>query len=228
MIANPSVPAYRYDPYSKVLSREHYDHQRMQANRQEAIATARSAKSWGLILGTLGRQGSPKILEHLESRLQALGLTFVRLLLSEIFPSKLSLLPQVDVWVQIACPRLSIDWGTAFPKPLLTPYEAVVALRDISWQQPYPMDFYAGSSLGPWTVNYGRNRPPRPPGGPSWRRRSPRATLQSRLATVATAETKRERRGLSEILPGRRALPSAGGAASRLVVSEQEADVSTP
>lgn len=35
----------------------------MQANRQEAIATARSAKSWGLILGTLGRQGSPKILE---------------------------------------------------------------------------------------------------------------------------------------------------------------------
>ena len=53
----------RYDPYSKVLSREHYDHQRMQANRQEAIATARSAKPWGLILGTLGRQGSPKILE---------------------------------------------------------------------------------------------------------------------------------------------------------------------
>ncbi|XP_006167619.1 2-(3-amino-3-carboxypropyl)histidine synthase subunit 1 isoform X1 [Tupaia chinensis] len=158
MIANPSVPAYRYDPYSKVLSREHYDHQRMQAARQEAIATARSAKSWGLILGTLGRQGSPKILEHLESRLQALELPFVRLLLSEIFPSKLSLLPEVDVWVQVACPRLSIDWGTAFPKPLLTPYEAAVALRDISWQQPYPMDFYAGSSLGPWTVNHGRDQ----------------------------------------------------------------------
>lgn len=52
-----------YDPYSKVLTREHYDHQQMQANRQEAIATARTAKSWGLILGTLGRQGSPKILE---------------------------------------------------------------------------------------------------------------------------------------------------------------------
>ncbi|XP_068386692.1 2-(3-amino-3-carboxypropyl)histidine synthase subunit 1 [Eschrichtius robustus] len=167
MIANPSVPAYRYDPYSKVLSREHYDYQRMQANRQEAIATARSAKSWGLILGTLGRQGSPKILEHLESRLRALGLPFVRLLLSEIFPSKLSLLPEVDVWVQVACPRLSIDWGTAFPKPLLTPYEAAVALRDISWQQPYPMDFYAGSSLGPWTVNHGRDRLLQHPGRPA-------------------------------------------------------------
>ncbi|KAF6093413.1 diphthamide biosynthesis 1 [Phyllostomus discolor] len=167
MIANPTVPAYRYDPYSKVLSREHYDHRQMQTNRQEAIATAHSAKSWGLILGTLGRQGSPKILEHLESRLQALGLPFVRLLLSEIFPSKLSLLPQVDVWVQVACPRLSIDWGTAFPKPLLTPYEAAVALRDISWQQPYPMDFYAGSSLGPWTVNHGRDRPAQAPRRPA-------------------------------------------------------------
>lgn len=33
-----------------------------------------------------------------------------------------------------------------------------MALRDISWRQPYPMDFYAGSSLGPWTVNHGRDR----------------------------------------------------------------------
>ena len=28
-----------------------------------------------------------------------------------------------DRWVQVACPRLSIDWGYAFPKPLLSPYE---------------------------------------------------------------------------------------------------------
>uniref|UniRef100_A0A6I8NX73 2-(3-amino-3-carboxypropyl)histidine synthase subunit 1 n=1 Tax=Ornithorhynchus anatinus TaxID=9258 RepID=A0A6I8NX73_ORNAN len=166
MIANPGVAAYRYDPYSKVLSREHYDHERMRAARQDAIATARKARSWGLILGTLGRQGSPKVLEHLESRLRALGLPFLRLLLSEIFPGKLSLLPEVDVWVQVACPRLSIDWGTAFPKPLLTPYEASVALKDIPWQQPYPMDFYAGSSLGPWTVNHPSHQPARGPARP--------------------------------------------------------------
>jgi len=27
---------------------------------------------------------------------------------------------------QVACPRLSIDWGTHFAAPLLTPYEAEV------------------------------------------------------------------------------------------------------
>ncbi|MEE6469171.1 hypothetical protein FKM82_008526 [Ascaphus truei] len=63
MISNPETKAYRYDPYSKVFSREHYDHSSMLAARGEAIAVAAGAKSWGLILGTLGRQGSPKILE---------------------------------------------------------------------------------------------------------------------------------------------------------------------
>ena len=44
---------------------------------------------------------------------------------------------------QIACPRLSTDWGTAFKKPLLTPYEASVALASTEWRESYPMDFYA-------------------------------------------------------------------------------------
>ncbi|MBN3304610.1 DPH1 synthase, partial [Amia calva] len=162
MISNPDTPAYRYDPYSKVFSREHYDHAEMQAVRKRAIETAQRARRWGLVLGTLGRQGSPKILEHLESRLQALGLPFVRVLLSEIFPSKLDLMEDVDAWVQIACPRLSIDWGSAFSKPLLSPYEAAVALKEVEWQQTYPMDFYSNQSLGPWAVNHPENQPARP------------------------------------------------------------------
>ncbi|XP_065429268.1 2-(3-amino-3-carboxypropyl)histidine synthase subunit 1 isoform X3 [Chrysemys picta bellii] len=170
MIANPGVPAYRYDPYSKVFSREHYAHERMQHARQEAIRTAARARSWGLILGTLGRQGSTSILQHLEGRLQALGLPFVRVLLSEIFPSKLQLFPDVDAWVQVACPRLSIDWGGAFSKPLLTPYEAAVALKEIEWQQTYPMDFYAGQSLGPWTVNHASHQPQRGTSRPTQRK----------------------------------------------------------
>ncbi|XP_010130456.1 PREDICTED: diphthamide biosynthesis protein 1, partial [Buceros rhinoceros silvestris] len=96
MIANPGIPAYRYDPYSKVFSQEHYGHEHMHRARQDAIRSAASARCWGLILGTLGRQGSPSILQHLESRLRALGRPFVRVLLSEIFPSKLRLFPDVD------------------------------------------------------------------------------------------------------------------------------------
>lgn len=58
-----SVLVCRYDPYSKVFSREYFDHEAMRALRLQAIDKARLAHRWGLILGTLGRQGSPKVLE---------------------------------------------------------------------------------------------------------------------------------------------------------------------
>lgn len=56
MIANPGVPAYRYDPYARSLTREGYDHKGMQAARREAIRKGARGEVWGLVLGTLGRQ----------------------------------------------------------------------------------------------------------------------------------------------------------------------------
>ncbi|CAG8595898.1 4258_t:CDS:2 [Diversispora eburnea] len=156
MISNPSIPAFRYDPYSKKFTRERYDHEDMYSLRKHAIDLTKNAKRFGLILGTLGRQGSPKVLECLEEKIQSRGLDYVCVLLSEIFPDKLNQFQDIDAWIQIACPRLSIDWGYAFSKPLLTPYEASVALDTINWQDIYPMDFYANDSLGPWTPNYGK------------------------------------------------------------------------
>lgn len=161
MISNPSIAAYRYDPYSKIFSREWYDHARMQSDRRQAIAQAMGAKRFGLILGTLGRQGSPDVLRSMKAVMDAAGVEHVTVLLSEIFPDKLALFDEVDAWVQVACPRLSIDWGMAFRKPLLTPYEATVALRQASWQEVYPMDYYASDSLGPWTPNNVAHRPVR-------------------------------------------------------------------
>lgn len=53
---------------------------------------------------------------------------FVNLLLSNVFPGTLALMSDIDCRVQIAYPRLSIDWGYAFLKPLLKTYEALIAL----------------------------------------------------------------------------------------------------
>ena len=58
MIANPGIKAFKYDPYSKKFTSETYDFQRMCSIRTESINTAKLAKCFGLILGTLGRQGS--------------------------------------------------------------------------------------------------------------------------------------------------------------------------
>lgn len=157
MIANPKVSAYRYDPYDKKFTREYYEHIEMKTIRTKAIECAKAAATFGVILGTLGRQGNPQVVEHLKKRLEEIGKKVVVYLLSEIFPNKLELLENVDAFVQVACPRLSIDWGTAFLKPCLTPFETAVLIGDVKWQmddQYYPMDFYAYGSLGPWTPNH--------------------------------------------------------------------------
>ena len=55
--------------------------------------------------------------------------------------------------MQVCCPRLSIDWGHHFAAPLLSSYEAQVALAASEWQQNYPMDYYSKAG-GEW-CNHG-------------------------------------------------------------------------
>lgn len=176
MIANPTVPAFRYDPYSKKLTRERYDHEQMKSVRMNAVRSARASISqsgaqtvgrrqgeddlapekplWGVVLGTLGRQGNFKQLQYIMEQLSthSIPIPFMPILISELSPAKLSLFPpsHMSAFVQTSCPRLSIDWGYAFDKPLLSPYEASVTVgsRKGWWEdneqkgEVYPMDFY--------------------------------------------------------------------------------------
>ncbi|KAI5453177.1 Diphthamide biosynthesis protein 1 [Naganishia albida] len=187
MIANPSTPAFRYDPYDKKFTREGYEHEEMRELRGKAVRQARrnvgldrsGASGWSVVLGTLGRQGSLSVLKSITSSLPESAYPPYLLLLSELSPQKLGLLPGdlLNTFVQTSCPRLSIDWGYAFERPLLSPYEASVALGKIrGWeglvlddekqgelagQGGYPMDFYSDDSLGPWTPRHGMGRPKR-------------------------------------------------------------------
>lgn len=187
MIANPSVPAFRYDPYSKKFTRERYNHTEMRTVRNDAVQTARRSIAnfaaspdtgiastrqpsepplWGVVLGTLGRQGSFKQLQAITHQLSSshTQIPYMPILLSELSPAKLALFnPHISTFVQTSCPRLSIDWGYAFEKPLLTPYETAVAVgKAVGWMDEgstdggqkgggaYPMDFYTAGS--PWAV----------------------------------------------------------------------------
>lgn len=162
MISNPNIPAFRYDPYEKRFVREMYDHSSMRSNRSKAVEEAKDTlafelarkeqsvvnhqsecavppmKGWGLILGTLGRQGSTRVLDHLHSMMTSKLMPSIPILLSELSPQKIALFgPDLVTYVQTSCPRLSIDWGDAFPKPLLSPYEAAVALgKAPGWHLP--------------------------------------------------------------------------------------------
>jgi 2-(3-amino-3-carboxypropyl)histidine synthase len=197
MISNPHINKfYRYDPYPKKLTEESYNNKQMKSIRYNAILKAKKAIStstktsnettnssccvFGIILGTLGRQGNPALLTKIQTQLSQKGIRSFVMLASEITPIKLALFKsKVQVWIQIACPRLSVDWGHHLSGnnsiPVLNPYELFVTLDIVKWRgnidggegndnsndegggteddESYPMDYYSQDG-GPWS-NYG-------------------------------------------------------------------------
>ena len=197
MIANPGLAAYKYNPYSKELTREYYANEAMLSQRSAAVEKMvtvlrgdGACGAVGLILGTLGRQGNFTVLETLKALIGDVSPStpVVTYLMSELNPVLLTELAgarkdgdgksgKIAAWVQIGCPRLSIDWGDAFvDRPLLSPYELRTAVRNLQAEKRrkkeeeeeeeknpepnftkdgrYHMDFYATKSLGAWTPSH--------------------------------------------------------------------------
>lgn len=64
---------------------------------REYIQKARTAKRFGIILGTLGRQGNVSIFNRIRQQLLSKGKTAMQFLMAEVVPSKLALVTSVDV-----------------------------------------------------------------------------------------------------------------------------------
>ena len=156
MMANPDLAAFRYDPFTNRIFSEFFSIGELKQIRlTEMKKCAKSVKRVGLILGTLGRQGSVGVLESLEELLNERNISSFVVLISEISPSKLAQFgDSVDCWVQVACPRLSLDWGESYGVPMLSSFEAFklwtgTNLESEITMDTIPMDYYSNTA-GPW------------------------------------------------------------------------------
>jgi 2-(3-amino-3-carboxypropyl)histidine synthase len=149
MISNPGLDFYRYCPFSRKLTREFYDYEHMIKTRMEEIRKAFAGESFGIILGSLGRQGNKKILRNLQEKLKDYRQYLI--ILDEISQRSLERYEFIDSFVQISCPRLSIDWGSTYKKPLLSPFEVFYEGGH------YRMDYYSKEGHAPWK-NYNSTR----------------------------------------------------------------------
>ena len=149
MIQNPYFKFFQYNPFTKYLTIEEYDIELMKKIRFEQIEKLKESKFIGVIFGTLGRQGSKGILDRINKLLDENNKDYVNICLNEITEEKISKFPQCDCFIQIACPRLSIDWPDQFSKPMLTPYETYIAFGKIEKPEIYRMDNYSYET-GEW------------------------------------------------------------------------------
>ena len=150
MIQNPSFIFYQYNPFNHRFTIEEYDHKAMKKIRFDQIEKFKKAKYFGIIFGTLGRQGNPLILKRLCALLDKFEKKYVIIMLNEITQNKIINYDKCECFIQIACPRLSIDWSDQFSKPMLTPYEIFLALDQEKFENGvYKMNNYSNDT-GEW------------------------------------------------------------------------------
>ncbi|KAI4291528.1 2-(3-amino-3-carboxypropyl)histidine synthase [Pancytospora philotis] len=142
MIRNPSLNFYKYCPFTRKMSREFYKQAEMVQTRRAEIARAFAGRTFGVILGSLGRQGNRKIMANVIRRLEK-NYQVYRIVVDEINEQILDQFGFVDAFVQVSCPRLSIDWGACYHKPLLSPFE-------VFYENEYAMDYYSREGSAPW------------------------------------------------------------------------------
>lgn len=144
MIRNPDLNFYKYCPFTRKLTKEFYDFKKMKEIRENEISKALQGKSFGVILGSLGRQGNKKIFENVVKKLESYGkYKIYKIIVEEINERILDSYSFIDSFVQVSCPRLSIDWGVCYKKPLLSPFE-------LFYKNDYKMDYYSSEGSAPW------------------------------------------------------------------------------
>ena len=150
MIQNPFLSFYQYNPFNHYLTYEKYDNELMLKMRYEQIEKFKKAKYIGVIFGTLGRQGNPVILKRLCKLLDKNNKKYIIIILNEVTEQKILNYTKCDCFIQLVCPRLSIDWPDQFSKPMLTPYEVYLSFGETEIkEQIYEMNNYANQT-GEW------------------------------------------------------------------------------
>jgi len=108
--------------------------------RQLTVATARDARRWGILVSSFAGQNRMPTALALQERAQARGREAEILLFDRLDPRDLEG-RALDAYVNTACPRIALDDGELYSKPILTPPEFLMALGELPLE-PYRFDTY--------------------------------------------------------------------------------------
>lgn len=130
-----SKPTIVADPYEKRAYSIDQEAQRVLKQRWASIEEALKAKIFAVLIGLkLGQKRFDEALK-IKEKLEKNGKTVHLFAAKEITPDVLMEFPMVDAYVNTACPRISLDETSKFPKPVLTTNEALVTVGELTWEE---------------------------------------------------------------------------------------------
>ena len=132
-------PVYALDPLRGELEPP-IDRAALIRKRQLVVAGVREARRWGILVSTFAGQNRNPTALALQERARARGWEAEILLFDRLDGRDLEG-RAFEAYVSTACPRIALDDGANYPRPILTPPEFLMALGDLPLE-PYRFDTY--------------------------------------------------------------------------------------
>jgi len=129
-----SKPTFVVDPYDNRAFSLNEPAQKLLKQHWACIEQAKTAKNVGIIIGL--KPGQKRIDEALKIKeiIEKHNKNAYLLTIREVTPEILLEFPTIDIYVNTACPRISLDAPEKFTKPLLTVNEFMVASGEATWE----------------------------------------------------------------------------------------------
>jgi 2-(3-amino-3-carboxypropyl)histidine synthase len=102
--------------------------------RWATISKFKEAERIGVIVGTKSGQMDLALAARLRSLLEDSGKSCTMIASLELRPESIESFTDLDGFVEVACPRISLDDRGSYRKPILNPDEALIAIGRKSWE----------------------------------------------------------------------------------------------
>ena len=130
-------PVVISDPFEKRAYAVDNDVKKILKQRWASILKAREEKSFGVIIGLKSGQEKLSKAFEVKKKLDKSGRKTTLLALREITPEALMQFPNINAFINTACPCVAIYNASNFLKPVLNVNEALVMLGEMNWEELY-------------------------------------------------------------------------------------------
>jgi len=122
------------DPYQQTARDATRLVDRILRQRYAAILKFKEAKRVGIIVGLKSGQMNLALARKLKTMLEENGKTCILIPSLELIPESVESFTDLDGFVEVACPRISVDDRSRYHKPVLNPDETLIAIGRKSWE----------------------------------------------------------------------------------------------
>lgn len=122
------------DPYQQTVRDAAGLVDKILRQRYATILKFKETRRVGIIVGLKSGQENLALARRLKALLEETGKTCALVASTELVPESIESFTDLEGFVEVACPRISIDDRSRYHKPMVNPEEALIAIGKKSWE----------------------------------------------------------------------------------------------